>query len=160
MRRLFLVIMLLAGLQNVDAQTINSWKAQDIGKRAASGDTTYVFNFWATWCVPCVEELPEFDLLAERYKNQPVKFIMVSLDFKESYPGKLAMFVQRKRMQQEVAWLNETNPNLYIPKIEDSWQGSIPATLIIRPGRMRRFVEGQITAAQLTKIIDGAADDQ
>lgn len=160
MKKLLVLAILIMGLQQATGQNIKAWKATDVNKWATSGDTIYVYNFWATWCAPCVEELPEFDVLRERYMSKPVKIVMVSLDFKESYPAKLAMFMQRRRMQQEVVWLNETNPNLYIPKIEDSWQGSIPATLIVRPGRMRRFVEGQTTAGQLIKIVDGSLDEE
>lgn len=144
----------------VNGQSIKAWKAADVNKRALSEDTTYVFNFWATWCLPCVQELPEFDVLAERYATKPVKIILISLDFKDTYPVKLGAFIERRHMQQEVVWLAESNPNFFIPKIEDSWQGSIPATLIIRPGRMRRLIEGQITAGKLSTIIDGASDDQ
>lgn len=119
-----------------------------------SEDTVYVFNFWATWCAPCVQELYVFDDLAEQYAGKPVKILMVSLDFRDTYPYKLQGFVKRKHMVPTVAWLNETDPNIFIPRIEESWEGSIPATLVIRPGTGRKFTEGQITYQQLTGIVN------
>lgn len=155
MRRILVVmaIILLAG--TTYAQRIDAVKAADINKWASSGDTVYIINFWATWCIPCVQELPEFNTLYQRYSGKPVKMLMVSLDFKEDFPGKLQMFAQRKRMQPLVVWLSETDPDKFIPEIESSWQGSIPATLIIKPGKLRKFIEGQTSAEEVGKIVDG-----
>ena len=135
-------------------QHIAAMNAQDIMHRASSGDTVYIINFWATWCVPCVQELPEFNDLDKRYAGKPVKILLVSLDFKENYPDKLAFFAERKKLTPEIAWLSETDPNAFIPKIDESWEGSIPATLIIMPGRFRKFAEGQVTAGQVARIVD------
>lgn len=78
---------------------------------------------------------------------------MVSLDFKDTYPYKLQGFVKRKRMIPAVAWLNETDANAFVPEIDENWGGSIPATLIIRPGTGRKFVEGQVNYSQLSAIV-------
>jgi thiol-disulfide isomerase/thioredoxin len=68
------------------AQTVTVTKFDQIEKLIASGnDTTYVFNFWATWCVPCVKEFPSFQALAGKHKNEKVKVVMCSLDFKSEY---------------------------------------------------------------------------
>lgn len=137
-------------------QTISAYKAEDLIKRtSASADTVFVINFWATWCGPCVKELPEFNKLYENNKGRPVKFLMVSLDFKGDYQRKLPPFIQKKKMKQEVIWLNETNANEFIPKIEPQWQGSIPATLILYgKNEYRSFYEGTITAEKIQLQID------
>lgn len=123
-------------------------------QRVSNEDTLYVVNFWATWCAPCVQELPEFTALEEKYKSLPVKILLVSLDFKETAP-KIPLFIKRKKLTPEVAWLNETNANKFIPKIDDRWQGSIPATLLISVRHSyKNFFEGVITAKQLSPLID------
>lgn len=149
MKKLLLIISMLTGAAAAHAQ-LAALTADKIMARASSKDTVYIINFWATWCAPCVQELPEFDELYKIFADKPVKILMVSLDFKDAYPYKLEGFVQRKKMKPEVVWLSDTNPNTFIPKIDENWQGSIPATLIIRPGGERKFIEGQTTAAQVS----------
>ena len=64
-----------------------------------SSDTLYVVNFWATWCKPCVAELPHFEELYEKYKDQKVKVLLVSLDFKNQVASRLAPFMRERNLQ-------------------------------------------------------------
>jgi thiol-disulfide isomerase/thioredoxin len=138
----------------LQAQNITPYKAEGLMQRVSNEDTLYVVNFWATWCGPCVHELPEFAKLEEKYKGLPVKILLVSLDFKEAVP-KIPLFIKRQKLMSEVVWLNETDANKFIPKIDDRWQGSIPATLIISTRHSyKNFFEGVITAKQLSTLID------
>ena len=74
---------------------------------------------------------------------------------KDDYPYKLEGFVQRRRILPQVAWLSESDPNSFIPQIDKSWEGSIPATLIIAPrSNFKKFIEGTITQKRITKIVD------
>lgn len=155
MKRLIGIIACVCISVIAGAQQIASLKAEQVIGRTNNKDTLYIINFWATWCAPCVRELPEFNKLEDHYKDRPVKILMVSLDFDEAYPKKIAHFVQKKKLKPEVAWLNETNPNEFIPKIENSWQGSIPATLIIyNKNAYRNFFEGAVTAEQIEMLAD------
>ena len=142
------------------SQQIQSLTATGVMQRLASADTIYIVNFWATWCIPCVQELPEFNAINERCKDKPVKLLLVSLDFKDSYPMKLQAFLEKKHIAPEVAWLSDTDPNAFIPRIDDSWEGSIPATLIFVPGRYRKFIEGQVTAGQILKLVDNLLEKE
>ena len=105
-----------------NAQDIKALDADGIKKYTSSPDTVYIINFWATWCAPCVQELGEFNDLDRRFAGKPVKILMVSLDFKDAYPYKLQGFLKRKKLTPEVAWLSETDPNIFIPKIEEAWE--------------------------------------
>lgn len=157
MKKLLLLSALFLQIAKADAQDIPSYSADDLMARVTANDTIYIINFWATWCVPCVKELPEFNKLTERYQGKPVKVLLVSLDFKDSYPAKLQAYVAKKKLLPDVVWFNETNANKFIPKIDDRWSGAIPATLIIDSKNNRRhFIEDSITDEQ---IADWIGDD-
>jgi len=151
-----LIFTLLILVNNVTfGQKIPAYNADALMKRASANDTVYVINFWATWCIPCVKEIPVFDTVFTAYKGKPVKVLLVSFDFKESYPDKINTFIKKKKLQPEVVWFSETNANEFIPKIENSWSGSLPATLIIQPSKkFRWFTEGIVTRTQLSTIIN------
>ena len=95
-----------------------------------SEDKTYVINFWATWCKPCIAELPFFDNLGEEYKNRDVEVILVSLDFRDRIKKSLIPFVEKNNIKSEVVLLADTKTNDWIDKVDPSWSGAIPATLI------------------------------
>ncbi len=103
-------------------------------------DTTYVVNFWATWCTPCVQELPYFVELNKTYKNQAFKLILVSLDFKKDYIRKLQPFVVERSLESHVVVLEDNHSNYWIDDIDKTWSGSIPATLVYK-GKQRVFYE-------------------
>lgn len=135
------------------AQDIPSYNAENLVQRFSGNDTVYIVNFWATWCIPCVKELPEFEKLEQYYKDKPVKVLLASFDFKESYPGKLAAYVTKRKLQPEVVWFSETNANEFIPKIENRWSGALPATLIIdNRKKTRHFIEDTITFEKIKEL--------
>ncbi len=132
-----------------------AYTAAGLMARASAKDTVYVLNFWATWCAPCIAELPEIEALHRRYAGRPVKVLLVSLDFKEDITIRVPAFIQRRRLTPEVVWLSETNANKFIPKIERRWEGSIPATLVLSPRTGERFfVEGATTEEELARAVD------
>jgi len=57
-------------------------------------NTIYVINFWATWCMPCVKELPYFEKL--NAENKDAKVVLISLDFKDQLESKLLPFLKKK----------------------------------------------------------------
>lgn len=111
-------------------------------------DTIYVINFWATWCGPCVKELPYFEKLNSEYKKDNVKVILVSLDFPHLYEKRLIPFMAKHDLQSQVIALNDSNENEWISKIDASWSGSIPATIIYSKSK-RKFFEKSFTYEEL-----------
>ena len=63
---------------------------------------TYVINFWATWCAPCVKELPAFEKLNKEYAAKNVEVILVSLDFPKQVEKRLLPFINKKNLQSKV----------------------------------------------------------
>lgn len=111
-------------------------------------DTVYVVNFWATWCVPCVEELPNFEKLNEAYKNKKVKVILVSIDFPKMAETKLLPFIKEHNLKSEVVLLNDPDANSWISKVDSTWSGAIPATVIYK-GNKRQFYEKSFSFEEL-----------
>lgn len=103
-----------------------------------NNDTTYVINFWATWCGPCVKELPYFETLHKQYKDQKVKVLLVSLDFKRQIERKLIPFVKKRQLQAEVIALTDGDYNSWIDKVDTDWGGAIPITVVYK-GNKRKF---------------------
>lgn len=97
-----------------------------------ANDTVYVVNFWATWCKPCVAELPYFEELTEQYKEKPVKVILVSLDFERQIERKLIPFINKNQLHSEVIVLTDSKSVHWIDRVSDEWSGSIPATYIYK----------------------------
>lgn len=122
--------------------------------RAKQNDTTYVVNFWATWCKPCVNELPYLEQIKETYKNDKLQVVLLSLDFKKQYDTKLKPFVEKRKIKSQVVLLDEPNYNLWIDKVDSTWGGAIPATVIFNNDKKYyQFFEREITFEELNQII-------
>ncbi len=121
---------------------------------SSSKDTVYVINFWATWCKPCIEELPYFEEAHTFYATSNVRILLVSLDMPSELERTLVPFIQKKKLQSEIVLLNEPDPNIWIDKIEPTWTGSLPATLIFNgSSKKRMFFEKQISKEELFSTI-------
>jgi thiol-disulfide isomerase/thioredoxin len=119
-----------------------------------NNDTTYIVNFWATWCKPCVEELPYFEKAFRAYENKPVKFIMVSLDFKKQLESKLVPFLNARPDMPSTIVLLDQDGNTWIPKVTDEWDGAIPVTLFYK-GNKRKFIGHSFESYdEISTIID------
>ncbi|SFD55576.1 TlpA family protein disulfide reductase [Flavobacterium phragmitis] len=131
------------------SQKVKLMNIDQLNERIKNGkDSTYVVNFWATWCAPCIKELPHFEKLSAEYKSEKLAVLLVSLDFKSKLESNVIPFVKRKNLKNEVFLLNESSPQEFIDRIDPSWSGSIPATLFIK-GDKRKFVESEFTYEQL-----------
>lgn len=115
---------------------------------------TYVVNFFATWCIPCVRELPYFLELEKEYADKGMEFIIVSLDFPRHMDSRLLPFLERNKVNSRVYLLDDTRQNYWIPKVYEDWSGAIPATIVCN-GIDRKFYEREFHSVDdLKKVVD------
>ncbi len=139
----------------LQAQEIPKWKIGDLEKLMATTDKPTIINFWATFCVPCIEELPYFQTAAKQYEKDSVQLLLVSLDLEDAYPKKIKDFTQKLKISSPVVFLDETNADVFCPAVDKNWSGAIPATLFINNKTgYRKFIEDQLTPEQLQKEIE------
>ena len=150
-----MMLMLLGG---INAQDIKKWKITDVEQYIAeSKDEVLVINFWATFCKPCVAEIPFFISTVEKYKSSKVALLLVSLDLPSFYPTKIAVFAKKNNFRASIAWLDETNADYFCPRVDSAWSGSIPATLVInKKTGFRKFAEEEMSQESFEAIIKQA----
>lgn len=160
MKRLIIAALLSASCFSLTAQQGKIVKLDKLlALMETKGDKIQVFNFWATWCAPCVKELPLFEKLnAENHPNIKVNLVSMDLDL-DPNPEKVYKFVTRKNIKSEVLLLDEKDPNAYINKIDKQWSGALPATIIInqKTGK-RKFIEKELHEGDLEKLIAEVSD--
>ncbi len=141
---------------NLIAQPIEVIKYPDLAKLIESDkDKVAVFNFWATWCRPCIKEIPYFEQAQQDYASKGVQVYLVSFDFVEELDTKVKNFVDKKGLKSSIKLLDETDYNAFIDKIDPSWSGAIPATLIVdNINNEKHFFEKEFEEGELETIIN------
>ena len=110
-----------------------------------NSEKVQVVNFWATWCAPCIKELPYFE---ELNKLDNVEVLLVSLDFPKHKEKRLIPFVEKHKLQSRVVHLDDEDENYWINEISTTWSGALPATVIYNNNR-RGFYEQSFTKEEL-----------
>jgi len=104
-----------------------------------------IINFWATWCVPCVKELPFFEEYVNANPN--VEVLLVSMDFAEDVHSKLPAFIKKRGISSEVVVLDDPDANSWIDRVDPNWSGAIPFTIIFN-GDKRLYFERSFESAK------------
>ena len=115
---------------------------------------TYVVNFWATWCRPCIKELPLFERLDRETDNDELQVLLVGLDKAENVPTRVNDFVRNHPLTLPTVAFTDNFYDGWIYKVDPAWQrSSIPVTLVYRNGQ-RYLNRGQISSyAELEGLV-------
>jgi thiol-disulfide isomerase/thioredoxin len=137
------------------AQTaIPEWKIGDLDHYLKISKKPVVLSLWATFCRPCVAEIPYFQSTIASYGQGKIDFLLVSLDLAEFYPKKIAAFAKEHGFNATIAWLNETDANVFGPHIDPKWTGAIPSSVFLNPATgYRKFYEGELTPDQFNQAL-------
>lgn len=152
MNKMLLFLILLLSMQ-MRAQYTIIHKSELQRLLVSPTDTIHLINFWATWCAPCVKELPVFDSLTQGRGLPPFKITLISLDFaKDSL--KLKNFILKKNLRHNVLLLDEPDYNSWIDAVDPTWEGSIPATVMKYPSsKGKKFFQGSIDVGLIKKSL-------
>ena len=154
MKRFFTIIIASFFSSFLFCQEIKRIKITDLEKTIAESKTPLIINFWATFCKPCVEEMPYFQQAVRQHQKDSVKLLFVSLDLEDFYPSKIKSFALKHKFTAPIAWLDEYNADYYCPKVDSSWSGAIPASLFINnKSGYRKFAEKQLSKEKLNNEI-------
>ena len=122
-----------------------------------SSDDTYVINFWATWCSPCVKELPYFEIVNREFSEKNVKVLLVSLDFPSQIESKLKPYLEKNKIKSNVILLDDSKMNKWVPRVSEKWDGGIPATLIVNSSNYNFYpnpFEKEELLSEIQKVIN------
>lgn len=153
-------ILTVLGAGSLHGQSVSLLKLSELeAKLQRGGDITFVVNFWATWCAPCVKELPHFQEIHDKYGSSGVKVLLISLDSRNTLETKVKPFVSRTGITVDFFLLDEANQQEYIDRVDASWSGALPATLIINQRKGRKtFREGELSYSQLEEALEGVRE--
>jgi len=133
---------------------IKKWKITDLEAYIEKADHPLIINFWATFCVPCVKEIPYFQSTVDAHQQDGVELILVSLDLPDYYPARIAAFAKKQAYHATLAWLNETDADYFCPRVDKRWTGGIPSSLFVNnKTHYRRFYDRQLTEPQVELAI-------
>ena len=160
---LFCVAALASRAQVLPAQTVGQSHADPAIKKLKiteletyinGCDHPLIVNFWATFCVPCMKEIPYFQSTVDKYRDKGIELLLVSLDLPDYYPARITAFAKKNNYKASLAWLNETDADYFCPRIDKRWSGGIPSSLFINNRtHYRQFFDRQLTEGQVEPAI-------
>jgi thiol-disulfide isomerase/thioredoxin len=153
---LFFLLLFIAVPKIASAQSVQLVDFKTLEKRIqSSSDTTFVVHFWATWCKPCLTEMPVFNQISQSNKDEKLQIVLVSLDFVKDLE-RVKDFIKSKPIHAEVLLLDAPDQNTWIDKISKQWTGGIPATLFLNNSlNKQKFIENSLSLEQLKTELSG-----
>lgn len=154
MKKIYFIVALFLYCMNAAGQPIPKWKMTGLEEYIKTSETPVIINFWATYCIPCIEEIPYFQELTKKYEEKGVKLLLISLDFEEAYP-RIRKFADKMKFTAPIIWLDESDADYFCPIIDSSWSGVMPATLFVNNKTgFRSFFEEQMSKERLEEEIN------
>ena len=143
----------LASDPSIKAFFANPWQTPD-GKPANSENwrgKVLVVNFWASWCPPCVEEMPALDRIAQEYVSKNVLIVGIGIDS----PSNIREFLQKTPVSYPIVLSGLEGSNL--SKQMGNTQGALPYTVVINSKGKSIYTKlGKISEEELKKAINSA----
>jgi len=132
MKKVLVVVFMLLALSSIYSQEIKAVKTVDDLKdiQTSTKGKVVLYNFWATWCKPCVQEFPELVKLYKNYKDKNFAIVFVSMDMPEEIKGTVQPFLEKQGVDFVTYYNDFKNPEEIIDFYDKKWEGAIPSTYI------------------------------
>jgi thiol-disulfide isomerase/thioredoxin len=110
-------------------------------------------NFWATWCAPCVQEMPEIQTMLRMYGHRPFEVVTATINYPDEQPAALAALSKLHATSRNVI-LGSTDIYTLLAAFDPDWNAAVPYTMLIKPnGEVVYRNQGPINALELRRII-------
>lgn len=150
MRKTFFTFWILIGAMSVSAQSFEKISMKDLMDSVKSANHPIVLNVWATWCAPCVEELPYLNEGVAGFKEEGVELWLLSLDFARMVDDRLPKFIEKNGYTARYFWLTDFSADEFCPLLDPKWDGNIPVTYFYNPlNQYSKFLNRALTKAQV-----------
>ena len=114
-----------------------------------------VVHFWATWCLPCLDELPIISKFAGDMKPRGLDVLSLSLDNPETGAPRVRQVLANQAPNLAPLIVKVDDPDQFINAFDRRWEGTIPALFAFDPaGQLRRSHIGEANRAELQKLVD------
>ncbi|SEW38784.1 redoxin family protein [Chitinophaga arvensicola] len=134
---------------NVDTLSVGGIK--DLLKNNSSN--LRLINIWATWCVPCVAEFPEFIILGQTFSQRDFEFVSISADDPER-KDKVLQFLDKQHATGKNYLFSGTDKYQLMEAVDPKWQGALPYTVLVEPGGKIVYAQqGEIDPVALRSLI-------
>ncbi len=142
--------------QKEDDTTIKNIKLDEIESLFLSHKQGLtIINLWATWCSPCVAELPYFGNIYKRYPKEQVHLYLLNIEGKEAEEKKLKPFLKKNPLPCPVYLLEDGTPTDLEKVLKTEISGALPTTLIYNSnGKLIKKIENPITEEEIEKILN------
>ncbi|MEE4185808.1 MAG: TlpA disulfide reductase family protein [Gammaproteobacteria bacterium] len=147
--------LLVAGMPAAAAELITPLDAAGLRNEldAARGNVV-VLNFWATWCRPCLEEIPLLQDVADEFAADDFRLVSVSLDEAESMESQVIPFMQKWFPQFASYQSIEYQMDTMVSAVDPNWNEVLPTTYVLaRDGSIAETIQGKFTRQQLATTI-------
>ena len=132
----------------IDSVKLNKLIVENNGK-------VLLINVWATWCVPCVEEMPDLIKLNNSFKSENVRVMGISIDYPEEIQSKIIPFIKKNNINFPVFVNNFKKDELLINFLNQDWSGAVPATFIYdKNGVQKEFLLGKHSFDEFKKALE------
>jgi len=142
------------GVKLVETKTLKIISFKQYQKIIKNNDKTLLVNFWATWCKPCIEELPYFETIQKKYGDENFEVLLVSLDFLKEYESKFLSYLKENQIVSKAYLLDYADNKNWIDEVNTQWSGALPSTIIYsNKGKTNYFKEGELSLQQLDSLV-------